>query len=200
MYKYEAFFSYKRHSITDEWHRTTMERIQYWLAQNLGVRDAPIFFDTNSIQNGTVFAEEIEDALRASKAIISVMSPLYFTSDHCMAELNTFVEREDHVERNRGSLIACARFHDGASYPHPFSQMQSEDFAPFAIPNKAFWDSPASVSFEVKLQKFAQVVATKVRAAPPWDPGFPSPRFKPGEGAPPSPILRPVAYLQSVSP
>src|SRR4051812_20055780 len=87
MYLYEAFFSYKRHTLTDEWHRELMTRIQFWLSQDLGVQDAPVFFDTRSIPNGMLFAQEIDDALRASKVIVSVMSPLYFTSDHCMAEI-----------------------------------------------------------------------------------------------------------------
>lgn len=197
MYRYEAFFSYKRHPLTDEWHRELMTRIQYWLSQDLGIQDAPIFFDTRSIPNGMLFSQEIDDALRASKVIVSIMSPLYFTSDHCMAEIGTFVEREDHIQRARGSLISCARFHDGASYPLPFSQMQSEDFAPFANPAKAFWMSQDSVAFELLIRTFAGAVATKIRSAPAWDAGFPAPPFNPGASVPPARILRPATYLQA---
>lgn len=196
MYRYEAFFSYKRHPLTDEWHRELMTRIQFWLSQDLGVQDAPIFFDTRSIPNGMLFSQEIDDALRASKVLVSIMSNLYFTSDHCMAEIGTFVERENHLLRNRGSLISCARFHDGTSYPLPFSQMQSEDFAPFANPAKAFWASQDSVAFELLIRTFAGSVAAKIRAAPPWNAGFPAPPFNPGTSAPPPRIQRPASYVQ----
>jgi hypothetical protein len=147
MYQYKAFFSYKRHPLTDEWHRQLMLHIQLWLSQDLGVPDAAIFFDTRSIENAAVIDQAIRDALRTSEVIISVMSPLYFTSAHCLAEIRTFMSREDHLARSRGSLIACARFHDGASYPPPFTNMLSEDFAPFANPAKAFWDSLDGVAF-----------------------------------------------------
>lgn len=197
MYRYEAFLSYKRHPLTDEWHRELMLRIQYWLSQELGMQDVPIFFDTRVIPNGMLFAQEIDDALRASKVIIAVMSPLYFTSTHCLTEIGTFMDREDHLQKARGSLISCARFHDGASYPAPFSQMQAEDFAPFANTAKAFWISQDSVAFEQLIRTFATAVANKIRAAPPWDSGFPAPPSNPGgPPQPPARIQRPAAYLQ----
>ena len=86
MYRYEAFFSYKRHPLTDEWHRELMTRIQYWLSQDLGIQDVPIFFDTRSIPNGMLFSQEIDDALRASKVIVSIMSPLYFRRAYLFSE------------------------------------------------------------------------------------------------------------------
>src|SRR5207244_3870947 len=100
----------------------------------------------------------------------------------CLAEINAFVKREDHLNWNRGALISCARFHDGATYPMPFVNMQSEDFAPFANPAKAFWDSPDGAKFEDLIRRFAQRIADKIRAAPAWDPGFPDPPYVPNGG------------------
>ncbi|MDX8501913.1 toll/interleukin-1 receptor domain-containing protein [Mesorhizobium sp. VK4C] len=195
MYKYHAFLSYKRHRRADEWHLKLMEVIQFWLSQELGIPDAPIFFDTRSIENGRVFDQAISDALKHSMVLISVMSPLYFSSDHCLAEINAFLRREDHLNRNRGELISCARFFDGATYPKPFVSMQSEDFAPFANPTKAFWDSADGTKFEDIIRRFAHSIAEKIRAAPPWDPGFPDPPFVPNGGDPPPRIMRPASYL-----
>jgi TIR domain len=195
MYKYKALFSYKRHPLTDEWHGELMVRIQFWLSQELGVQDAPIFFDSRSIGNGLAFDKVISDALKQSTVIISVMSPLYFTSAHCRAEIGTFIEREDHLGQNRGSLISCARFHDGASYPIPFSKMQAEDFAEFANPASAFWNSPAGVAFQPRIRAFAGAIAEKIKAAPDWDNSFPDPPFDPNGGPLPERIKRPAAVL-----
>ena len=200
MYDYPAFFSYKRHPHTDEWHRQLMLRIQYWLSQDLGTQDVPIFFDTRTIANGAVFDQAIGEALQKSTVIISVMSPLYFTSAHCLAEIGTFLQREDHLHRDRGSLISCARFHDGATYPMPFAHMQSEDFSPYANPAKGFWDLQDGVAFEMRIRVFAGIIANKIRAAPPWDPGFPLPPYNPGGTPLPARILRPAAYLGAASP
>jgi hypothetical protein len=198
MYQYKAFFSYKRHPLTDEWHRELMLHIQFWLSQNLGVQDAPIFFDTRSIGNGLVFDQAIGDALKRSAVIISVMSPLYFTSPYCLAEIGTFLDREDYLQKNRGSLISCARFHDGASFPMPFSHMQSEDFAPFANPAKAFWNSLDSVSFEPLIRAFADGIAAKIRAAPEWENNFPDPPYDPDNTPPQARIRRPAMVLGAV--
>jgi hypothetical protein len=195
MYEYKAFFSYKRHSLTDEWHSELMVRIQFWLSQELAIQDVPIFFDTRSIGNGLVFDQAISDALRKSAVIISVMSPLYFESAHCLAEIGTFIKREDHLRKNRGALISCARFHDGASYPLPFSHMQSEDFAEFANPAGAFWNSPAGVAFQPRIRAFAGAIAGKIKAAPDWDSRFPAPPYDPNGVLLPERIKRPANVL-----
>ena len=195
MYEYKAFFSYKRHPLTDEWHLRLMERIEYWLSQELGIQQVPIFFDKRSIANGLAFDKAINDALKASTIVISVMSPLYFTSAHCLAEINTFIKREDHLGQNRGSLISCARFHDGASYPEPFSKLQAEDFAEFANPASAFWNSPAGVEFEFRISAFANAIAQKIKAAPDWDDSFPDPPYDAFGGPLPERIKRPATVL-----
>jgi hypothetical protein len=200
MYEYKAFFSYKRHPLTDAWHSELMVRIQFWLSQELGIQDAPIFFDTRSIGNGLVFDQVIADALKKSTVIISVMSPLYFTSAYCLAEIGTFIEREDHLRKSRGSLISSARFHDGASYPLPFSHMQSEDFAEFANPASAFWQSPAGVAFEPRIRTFTSTIASKIKTAPDWDSSFPDPPYDPNGGIPPERIKRPATVLAAGTP
>ena len=195
MYDFYAFFSYKRHPLTDEWHQELMRRIQLWLSHELGVQDVPIFFDARSIDNGTLFDEVICNSLRKSTVLISVLSPLYFTSAYCLAEIGTFIAREDHLRLNRGTLISCVRFHDGSTYPLPFKNMQSEDFAPYANPAKAFWASQDSVAFEPRIRDFARRVAKKILAAPPWDQGFPKPIYNSAVSPPPERIMRPASYL-----
>jgi TIR domain len=195
MYDFYAFFSYKRHPLTDEWHQELMRRTQFWLSHALGIPDAPIFFDVRSIDNGTLFDQVIDTSLRKSMVLISILSPLYFTSAHCLAEINTFMAREDHLRLARGTLISCVRFHDGANYPMPFKDMQSEDFAPFANPAKAFWSSHDSVGFELRIRDFATTIAKKINVAPPWTSDFPSPVFNPKACVSPNRIERPSTYL-----
>jgi hypothetical protein len=197
MYKYHAFFSYKRHPRTDDWHERVKEIIQYWLSQELGIPDVNIFFDKQSIDNGLLFDNAIRDALRSSATLITILSPLYFSSHHCRAELNAFTQREDHLQKPRGLLISCARFHDGANYPSPFEKMQAIDLSPYANTAKAFWESIDGAAFDKVLQSFAREIATKIRIAPNWDSAFPDPPYDPTAGKAPQPIMRPADYLGS---
>jgi hypothetical protein len=200
MYQFQAFFSYKRSQFTDTWHRKLMELIQYWLSQELAAQNVPIFFDTRSIDNGEPFDDAIREALKNSAVIIAVMSPLYFTSAICNAEIRAFMDREDRLGRPRGSLISCARFHDGERYPSPFNRMQSMDFSQFANPMDSFWNSIDAAVFADRIRDFSRIIAGKIQASPVWDPSFPVPPFDPNGGAPAQSIRRPAAYLGTSPP
>jgi hypothetical protein len=200
MYEYDAFFSYKRNRRSDGWHLKLVESIKFWLSEDLAKSNARIFIDNQSIENGLLFDRAIARALNRSAVIISVFSPLYFTSDYCLAEIDAFMKREDHLGADRGSLISCARFHDGDSYPLPYLHMQQDDFSPFANPTKAFWESNAATQFEELIRSFTHRVADKIKAAPPWSQDFPDPVYAPNCGTQPPRIMRPSEYLGAASP
>ena len=73
--------------------------------------------------------------------LICIFSPLYFTSAHCLSEIHAFFDREQMLNLRRGSLIACARFHDGERYPVNYRTMQAYDFTKFANTAKRFWET-----------------------------------------------------------
>jgi hypothetical protein len=172
-----------------------MERVRFWVSQGLG-KPAKIFFDARSIGNGVNFDQSIDDALKHSTVIISVMSPLYFASAYCLAEIETFILREDKLGYSRGSLISCAHFHDGESFPIRFARLQAVDFTPFANTEKAFWDSADAVVFSPRIKNFGIAIAEKIKAAPEWSSDFPDPPYDPDSGIAPPPIKRPAAYLE----
>jgi hypothetical protein len=194
-YDFLAFFSYKRNQLTDDWHERVFERLQYWVGQELSIDKPPMFFDRRSIENGQEFDEYIRDALLSSAVIVSIFSPLYFTSKWCMSELESFLAREEKFKFKRGSLIACARFHDGENYPAEAQRMQAEDFRDFAILAPRFWDSPKAVKFDPLITGFAKKIAKKIRSAPPYEATFPVQIIDDKDLAEQKPTIRPSDYL-----
>jgi hypothetical protein len=172
-YDFQAFFSYKRNPLTDYWHERVFERLQYWIGQELGIDKPPMFFDRRSIENGQEFDAYIRDALLSSAVIVSIFSPLYFTSKWCVSEFESFLAREEKLKFKKGSLVACARFHDGENYPIEAQKMQAEDFRDFAILAPKFWDSDKAVTFEQLIMEFAKKIAKKIKLAPPFETSFP---------------------------
>jgi len=155
-YTYDAFFSYKRHPLTDRWHKELLGRLQLWVSQELAKPGLKMFFDSQSIDNGHDFEASISDALKGSAVLICVFSPLYFTSSHCLSEISAFLNRERMLNLRFGELIACARFHDGERYPDLYRRMQSIDFSDFANPSPRFWDTEKGVEFEAIIPRFAK--------------------------------------------
>src|ERR1035441_2037562 len=106
-YQYDVFFSYKRDPQSDAWHHEVMEKLRYWLKQELSQLDVPVFFDTEEIRTGVRWRNKLAEALTSSKTMICVWSPLYFQSQWCVSEWKTFAARESRVGRE---LIAPASY------------------------------------------------------------------------------------------
>ena len=170
-YQYDVFFSYKRDPETDAWHEKVKTKLAFWLRQELERQDVRIFFDTEEIQTGTRWRHKLAEALRQSRCIVCVWSPLYFRSKWCVSEWMTFVRREDLAKRE---LVASASFCDGKSFPKAALDTTWVDFSEFASTFPTFWNTEPAVTFEKdRLRPFASALAAKIRNAPPFDGTFP---------------------------
>ena len=187
---YDIFFSYKRDPESNTWHRNLKEKLAYWLKQELGQAEVRIFFDTDEIRTGLHWRQKIADALRSSRAIICVWSPLYFQSPWCVSEWKTFEAREGlyHLD-----LVIPASYHDGESFPIEAKARQWVDFSNYTSTFARFWETESAVQFEDRyLKRFARDTATRIRNAPPFDPNFPLVEAMEHEVAPPQDIGRPA--------
>lgn len=169
-YQYDAFFSYKRDSESDEWHKNVKTKLEFWLKQELQRLDVHIFFDTEEIRTGMQFRQKVTSALKQSRCIVCLWSPLYFQSKWCYSEWMTFVRRGEMVN---SQLVMPAHFHDGESFPAAAKVAQYLDFSPFANTMPAFWMTVEAVRFQPLLKQFARDLAVMIREAPPYDDTFP---------------------------
>ena len=170
-YQYDAFFSYKRARESDDWHERVKTTVEYWLGQALNRQDVSIFFDREDIRTGSRWGQLIADALKRSKCIICIWSPLYFQSKYCVSEWRTFVEREQKFNK---PLIAPASYFDGKTFPPDASRWQTKDFSLYASTMPRFWDTESAVWFEKRaLRPFAEDLAAMIEQAPSYDDTFP---------------------------
>lgn len=170
-YQYDVFFSYKRDIQSDGWHREVMEKLRFWLQHYLEKPRVDVFFDTEDIRTGIRWRAKLVDALKRSRAIVCVWSPLYFQSQWCVSEWKTFMKRETDFDRE---LVLPASFIDGESFPPEAKAKQIMDFSDYTSTAARFWETSIAVDFENRrLKPFAKDVAALVRGAPPFTPDFP---------------------------
>lgn len=170
-YQYDVFFSYKRDRESDDWHEKVKNKLEHWLKHELQRQNVRIFFDTEEITTGMRWRAKLADALKRSRCIACIWSPLYFQSKWCVSEWMTFVRREELVKRE---LVMPASYFDGDTFPPSATAKQFIDFSEFASTMPKFWETADAVEFESnKLKPFAHALAVAIVNAPNYDDTFP---------------------------
>lgn len=172
-YQYDVFLSYKRHELTDQWTVEVVKRLKFWLSQELNKAEASIFFDTTSIDVGDRWPDAIREAVKLSRCMVGIWSPMYFQSTWCVSEFKSFRAREDAVGVKIGGLIAPIKYHDGIHFPEEAKRIKWEDFSKHTSTVRGFWESPRALELEELITNFAQSVGKVVRNAPPFQPDWP---------------------------
>ncbi len=171
-YKYDVFFSYKRNQLTETWHNKVVEQLEFWLNMEIQDRDVSIFYDRESIDIGDQWQSKIGEAIKHSRCIVAVLSPDYFKSKWCYAEILSFLKRQE-VLPGSPTLILGARFHDGQSFPEKIKAIQQEDFSEYASVSDSFWDTRKAAEFGDRIKDFARVIANQIKNAPKFSADFP---------------------------
>src|SRR5271154_2608102 len=180
MYRYDVFVSYKREPVNKRlvtpWLQEVLNRVEYWLRQEMGGQPVTVFFDDESIEVGDEWPAEIRDALLSAKCLLPVWSPEYFQSPWCMAEWRSFLQREQLISESGRSpcrLIAPIRFHDGFWFPEEAKRIKQLDLSQYTATTSAFWSTKRADELDQIIKKFAPSLARVVSQAPPYEAGWP---------------------------
>ncbi len=99
-YNYDIFISYahldneKLPGQTDGWIELFYKSLQLKLAQRIGKMDSvKIWWDSKKLDGSTLFDDSIENGIKDSAIMISLLSPGYLNSDYCMKELQLFTAK-----------------------------------------------------------------------------------------------------------
>lgn len=171
-YQYHFFYSYKRHPNTNAWHSFVAKELARLVGENLALgKDAEYFFDQVDIKTGDVWNNRISGALKTSRCAVCLLSPNYFQSSFCVAELNTFINRS----RITGSaLVVSASCHDGENFPRSFlDTWQYAEFQPYMNPSQGFWKTEKASEFMSVLARFADDLSEKIDCSPIYSDDFP---------------------------
>jgi hypothetical protein len=173
-YKYDVFFSYKRHDLTRDWTREVHNRLKYFIMQTgLVDHELETFIDEESVETGDHWPERLKQALQTSRCMVCLWSPEYFRSSWCVSEWESFLARERRLNLQSQGLIAPLTLHDGDRFPAAARAVQWTDVAPYASTVPAFWMSPRAIELEDLLRTFAGQVARMIQSAPRFEADWP---------------------------
>ncbi len=173
-YEYDVFVSHKRERPGQElltpWTREVVKRVQLWLGESLGGAEARVFFDSDSLEPGSPWPATLQRAISTSRCLLPIWRPSYFRSPWCLAEWQSFQQRESLVG---ASLVVPIIVHDGKWFPLEAKQVTSLDLCRYAATTAAYWDSRRPAELDGLLREFAESLAKVVSAAPPYRPAWP---------------------------
>jgi TIR domain len=192
-YEHDIFISYRRSATVGRW-------VQSHLAPLLNARineEAPapvrVFCDFQ-MEEGTNWPAELKHQVRGSKLLLAVWSADYFRSPWCMAEWQSFRQRENLLgffsEDHPQGLVYPLRYADGSHF-HPDAQnvLLTKDFSSLNYPDEVFRQSAKYLEFDDLVKKMAVELVARLAEIPSWRDDFPI--IEP-EPLTPAPLSRPV--------
>lgn len=147
----------------------------HWLGEELG-RDALVFFDQTILEAGTIWPNELVNALARSRVLVPLLSRQYFNSEWCKAELAHMCAREEMClskeKRPSRGLIVPAILHDGDDFPRnvcAITPTYLQDCANVRVAR----DSPTEEELSKRIRdSLVPNVARAIRRAPDYDPNW----------------------------
>jgi hypothetical protein len=120
-YKFDIFVSYRRTETIGGWVKNHLvPRLQLRLNE-IAPRNVEVFCDFK-MADGVNFPAELRNQIKASGLLLSIWSADYFRSTWCMAEWESFRERQKQLglftDDHTQGLVYPIRYSDG-NYFHP---------------------------------------------------------------------------------
>jgi hypothetical protein len=193
-YMFDVFISYSRRGSASKWLMNHFHpKFQDCLADQIA--PTPKVFLDKEMPRGVDWPAELQMALRHSKILIAVLTPPYFESPWCMAELRTMYARERMLglassNRPQG-LIYPILYSDSDNFPDEEGLRRSWwDFKELATPEPVFQESRDWIHFHRKVTDFAQDLVELLKQVPEWRSDWPDVERPDPVLLPPPPIPR----------
>jgi hypothetical protein len=180
-YEYDIFISYHRQKFQDEWlTEHFLERFEYLVSEEIaglcGRVSSGIFFDQREvnatirtgtfrsgrgIEPGDNWRKALETAIKTSRCLVGLWSPMYFLSRWCRTEWRSFENRPK-------TPFVPLSVYDGKYFPVEAQAYQKIDLSDFVQVGKGLKDGEKSGEFQARVKLLAEAVALKVKDAPPF--------------------------------
>lgn len=170
-YGYDVFVSYRRHGEWPFWVKELfMPLFDHWLAEELG-RKAAIFVDYN-IDDGHSWPQELALSVSKSRAMVALLTPMYFASPWCREELALMFAREAQcgfrTKSRPEGLVVPAALHDGDRFPVAIKEIKCANLQKCANVRIA-QNSPSAEELSRYIRDWAPCVAGAINCAPDYD-------------------------------
>ena len=175
-YKYDFFISYSRRGSVQKWLLTHFHnKLVEYLADECA--PAPRVYMDRAMPRAVEWAYNLENSLRHSKVMIQLLTPHYFESDWCMAELESMRAREALLglagaDISQG-LIYPILYSDSDNFPVDERMRSWQDFKEYAHPDPVYQDSVDYLQFCRQIRVLARDLVHLAKQVPPWSPDWP---------------------------
>jgi hypothetical protein len=175
-YKFDVFISYSRYGSVRKW---LQNHFYEKLCECLADQFAPsmkVYVDWE-MRRAAHWPSDLQIALRHSKIMIQLLTPPYFESPWCMAELHSMRAREKLLglagpEISQG-LIYPILYSDSENFPIEGRQRSWLDFKEFAHPDPVYQQTVDFIRFHRKVNELARDLVQLVQQVPDWQPDWP---------------------------
>lgn len=175
VYQHEVFISYRRSDTVGLWVRNHLAPRLTARMNDIAPEPVRIFWD-EQIDSGSHWPGELKRHLHKSGLLLAVWSADYFRSAWCMAEWQSFTEREKQLGITPGDarLVYPIRYSDGRNY-HPEAQATQcrFDFSELNYPDKEFRNVARYLDFDDLVRRMADDLVEKIELTPAWSDQFP---------------------------
>ena len=176
-YEFDIFVSYRRTDTIGKWVKNHLVPKLQSRLNEVSPDDIEIFCDF-SMADGLNFPAELKRQIKASKLLLGIWSANYFRSEWCMAEWESFRERQKQLglftEDHTQGLIYPIRYSDG-DYFHSEAHITQckKDFSQLNHAEESFRDSTKYLEFDNLVKQVAEDLVARLNAVPAWQEDFP---------------------------
>jgi hypothetical protein len=169
-YEFDVFISYRRKGNPYHWVRNHFyPRLRDCLDDHLA--DEPTFFIDEEMEIGSIWPDRLESALNRTKILVCVLSPQYFRSRWCLAELQSMADREKLLGHN--GLIYPVLFSDSDNFPSFARERSWHDLKKWNLPDIGFQQTEEWLGFHREIEDVAMKIAQRLAEVPDWQPDWP---------------------------
>ena len=195
-YKFDIFISYSRFGSVGKWLLNHFHpKFRDCLADQMA--QTPRVFLDKTMPRGVQWPEELEKALRHSKIMVALLTPPYFQSAWCTAEMDTMRAREKMLglagQACPQGLVYPILYSDSDNFPDHARRISRWDFKDLSTPEMVFQESRDWILFHRRVTEVAQDLAELLKQVPDWQPDWPVAER-------PDPVLMPRASLPRFAP
>ena len=176
-YEFDIFVSYRRTDTIGKWVKNHLVPKLQSRLNEVSPSDIRIFCDFN-MADGLNFPAELKRQIKASKLLLGIWSANYFRSEWCMAEWESFRERQKQLglftEDHTQGLIYPIRYSDG-DYFHSEAHITQckKDFSQLNHSEESFRESTKYLEFDNLVKQMAEDLVARLNAVPAWQVDFP---------------------------
>lgn len=176
-YEFDIFVSYRRTDTIGLWVKNHLvPRLELRLNE---VAPNPIrIFCDFKMADGVNFPAELKQRIKSSSLLLCIWSADYFRSKWCMAEWESFRERQKQLnlftDDHTQGLVYPIRYSDG-DYFHPEARLVQcqKDFSQLNYPDEVFRSSPKYLEFDDLVKIMADDLVKRLDDIPAWRADFP---------------------------